>query len=183
MSRESINLIGSKFASLLVTAMDGRRGGDVSWKCLCDCGAEVSIKGGNLRSGNTLSCGCRRRAVSRKRRSLPPNEAFLNSVMFRYQKQARQRGLHFGLVRDEFLSLITRRCEYCGSPPANKGNSRDSFNGRFPYNGVDRVDNAAGYEISNCVPCCKRCNLAKNDMSQAEWHSWMQSLIKWQTEV
>lgn len=28
------------------------------WRCLCDCGAEHLARGGNLKSGNTASCGC-----------------------------------------------------------------------------------------------------------------------------
>lgn len=28
------------------------------WKCVCKCGNEVIVKGGNLNSGNTNSCGC-----------------------------------------------------------------------------------------------------------------------------
>lgn len=28
------------------------------WECLCECGKLVVVKGGNLNSGNTKSCGC-----------------------------------------------------------------------------------------------------------------------------
>jgi len=35
------------------------------WICICDCGATTTVTGGNLRSGNTVSCGCRRRENAR----------------------------------------------------------------------------------------------------------------------
>lgn len=30
------------------------------WLCRCDCGVELSVRSGNLRTGNTTSCGCQR---------------------------------------------------------------------------------------------------------------------------
>jgi hypothetical protein len=42
-----------------------------------------------------------------------------------------------------------------------------------PARGIDRRDNSVGYLISNCAPCCKNCNLAKRDMSEAEFLRWV----------
>ena len=41
--------------------------------------------------------------------------------------------------------------------------------GGYTYNGIDRKDNNLGYEKANCVPCCKRCNQMKNDMTMDEF--------------
>lgn len=35
-----------------------RLGGTVVWRCLCDCGNEVTVSLSSLISGNTKSCGC-----------------------------------------------------------------------------------------------------------------------------
>lgn len=35
-------------------------GQSARWLCRCDCGNEVVVLGGHLRSGNTKSCGCQR---------------------------------------------------------------------------------------------------------------------------
>lgn len=37
------------------------------WRCLCVCGAEVTVPTGRLRSGNTKSCGCLRVDVRKSR--------------------------------------------------------------------------------------------------------------------
>lgn len=37
------------------------------WRCVCDCGNEKMVMGGNLRSGNVLSCGCWRSEMGAKR--------------------------------------------------------------------------------------------------------------------
>lgn len=34
------------------------RHGNRRWRCLCDCGTQKVVSGHNLRSGETLSCGC-----------------------------------------------------------------------------------------------------------------------------
>lgn len=56
---QPINLVGKRFGRLTVTTLFGldrfkRR----MWKCQCDCGAISIVQAGNLRSGNTVSCGC-----------------------------------------------------------------------------------------------------------------------------
>ena len=51
--------MGTKFGRLLVLKKTGRnKNRSILWKCLCDCGNEVSVNGYNLRSGQTKSCGC-----------------------------------------------------------------------------------------------------------------------------
>lgn len=52
-----LDLIGERFGYL--TVIEWR--GNGKWHCLCDCGNEVDVKTGNLRSGNTKSCGCYQR--------------------------------------------------------------------------------------------------------------------------
>jgi hypothetical protein len=39
-------------------------------------------------------------------------------------------------------------------------------------NGIDRVDNTKGYSVDNCVPCCRRCNVAKADMTPDQFLGW-----------
>lgn len=34
-----------------------------TWSCTCDCGIKTKVKSGHLVSGNTTSCGCRKRSV------------------------------------------------------------------------------------------------------------------------
>jgi hypothetical protein len=52
---------GKRHGKLTVLRFDEMRKGQPYWTCQCDCGREVSVRGANLRSGNTKSCGCSRR--------------------------------------------------------------------------------------------------------------------------
>jgi hypothetical protein len=63
--RALIDLAGKKFGHLRVLALHPERyrcGKQTAtrWLCRCDCGTEVIVRGGGLRSGNTTSCGCTR---------------------------------------------------------------------------------------------------------------------------
>ena len=40
--------------------------GAILWRCICKCGGEKIVRGGNLKNGNTKSCGCQ--SVRRGRR-------------------------------------------------------------------------------------------------------------------
>ena len=55
-----IDETGNKYNRLTVIERaptpPGKDGG--WWRCLCDCGNEVVVKGTLLRNNNTKSCGC-----------------------------------------------------------------------------------------------------------------------------
>lgn len=61
-----IDLTGQRFGKLVVIeraedyvyTTNGCTTTGPRWKCKCDCGNIVTCQGGNLRSGNTTSCGC-----------------------------------------------------------------------------------------------------------------------------
>lgn len=56
-----IDLSGKRFGRLLVLRQDGRtKSGQIKWLCRCDCGQEKAPRSGDLRSGDTTSCGCTR---------------------------------------------------------------------------------------------------------------------------
>ena len=59
---------GNKYGKLAVLRFEGMRKGQPFFICLCQCGRQVSVRGANLRSGNTTSCGCSRRKTMPKKR-------------------------------------------------------------------------------------------------------------------
>ena len=68
MAQKFTDETGKKYGKLKVLRFDEMRKGQPFFICQCECGREVSVRGPNLRSGNTTSCGCSRRvAVPRHR--------------------------------------------------------------------------------------------------------------------
>jgi hypothetical protein len=54
-----IDLIGRKIGHWTVIAQEGNtQRGDPWWRCRCECGTEKLVRGSNLRSGQSISCGC-----------------------------------------------------------------------------------------------------------------------------
>ncbi len=53
-----LNLVGQRFGRLLVIGDAGSDAqGKALFKCLCDCGNEVIVRGYSLRNGDCKSCG------------------------------------------------------------------------------------------------------------------------------
>ena len=85
-----------------------------------------------------------------------------------YCQGAEKRGLSFNLSFHVARGLFGGDCFYCGASAFRERSSRDvwpEFSKKVRWNGIDRVDNGAGYELGNCVSCCSRCNRMKMDMS------------------
>ena len=52
---------GSRYGMLTVLGRaEVRAGGLAYWRCLCDCGKEIEVRGTDLRKGHTTSCGCKK---------------------------------------------------------------------------------------------------------------------------
>lgn len=99
-------------------------------------------------------------------RNLLPNRLGAKRHVINAVKQsARRRNIPYILTEDEAINLIQDICYYCGRKPSSIVKEGSKFVEPFLYNGIDRVDNSKGYERSNVVTCCYRCNVAKSDQS------------------
>jgi hypothetical protein len=145
-------------------------------ECLCDCGEKVFVGIHKLRRGDTKSCGCWRResiASIAHSRGRFTTDSKIARIMHTYKARAKKDNRLFTLTENEFAYLITQNCFYCDIRPArlarSSGKKSATFQSYMLYNGIDRVDNARGYELDNCVSCCAECNKAKSTMSQKEF--------------
>lgn len=124
--------------------------------CKCECGNEVIVRGRDLKSKNTNSCGCLKYIGVK----IGYGESAFNALFKSYKYGAKKRGLEFTLSKDEFKELVLRNCYYCGREPYQE--RRNKFNGNFMYTGIDRIDNSKGYVKDNIRPCCWQCNVIKH---------------------
>ncbi len=71
----------------------------------------------------------------------------------RYKNRTKNSKIDFKLTLDEFYTLTSMPCIYCGEYDK-------IFMGK-KYTGIDRIDSSKGYILNNCVPCCFICNRMK----------------------
>lgn len=54
-----VDRTGQRYGKLTVLSQAGFTSDrNIKWLCRCDCGQEVTVRSGNLRTGSTKSCGC-----------------------------------------------------------------------------------------------------------------------------
>ena len=122
----------------------------------CDCGYEGWKFISNLSSHKSKQCkSCLVQT--------PAHKTYLLVL-----RTASRRSLKWELSEAEWESLAIQNCYYCDVPP---GNMISAYG--FEYNGLDRVDSSKGYLLTNVVPCCRICNIAKTDMAQEDFYNWI----------
>jgi hypothetical protein len=159
------------------------------WLCKCDCGGERIVGSYVLIRGDSKSCGCLQKENGSKTGKEYCGEKHPNykkdrnvvgiaRILNHYKHSSKGRGISFDLTREELGKIIQEPCYYCGELPSNMSPDANK-KGVFMYNGIDRVDSSLGYVITNCVPCCKRCNKAKLSMPRSEFFYWIKRVYEY----
>ena len=157
---------------MTVTGFSHVDDGNSYWICDCDCGNRKTISANLLKRGNTKSCGCL------KVYKHPRGMTGLRKLYRSYRGGAKKFGRHFDLTIEEFQSITSQDCFYCGSKPTfiaesiwchNLGDENKTKHTEYVYNGIDRIDSSKGYDQDNIVPCCKWCNIAKSNKTAEEF--------------
>ena len=166
-----IDISGQRFGRLTVVCEAGRKGGQVTWICRCDCGNEHIAKGRDLRCGDVKSCGC-----------IQPN----------YGKHV------IGTRLYSIWKAMRKRCsnpnDYSWRIYGGKGikvcddwmNSFEAFKSWSLENGysddlsIDRINSCGDYEPSNCrwaTPYQQANNTSRNRV--IEWNGEKLTAAQW----
>ena len=154
---KKIDLTGQRFGRLLVIREYGRdKHGNVLWLCRClgkngnDCGKEVVVTTGHLRSEFTQSCGClqRERLSERNMSHGCANEPWYDtydSMMMRCGHRGGASEYHLRIYRDRGITV----CEEWRESPQAFGDWLIAHGWRKGLQ-IDRIDNSLGYSPENC---------------------------------
>lgn len=170
---------------------------DYYYRSKCDCGNETLVMRSNLLSKSkyrTVSCGCyMKNGKHVEYRKDSDREIHICKNL--YEKLKRRHKKYNSSSEDVisfyyFFKIVKKPCYYCGCE--NSDSTLDTLvykniNGIrqkgmpttdyvFYHNGIDRIDSNIGYIESNCVPCCKFCNIAKSDRSVDEFLFWAEQV-------
>jgi 5-methylcytosine-specific restriction endonuclease McrA len=89
-------------------------------------------------------------------------------ALVNYRHNAKRSGRSFNLDKARVRELIEGACNYCGI---------------YPANGIDRMDNAQGYELWNTVSCCWPCNRAKRELGVDEFIAKCRAITQHQSSA
>lgn len=132
------DLTGNNYSRLTAIRRIGTSYGHAIWECKCECGNMTRATAGDLKSGNTKSCGCLKK------------ERFTNRTHGRSSERL------YGI----YIAMKTR----CRNNPYYKNisvchewlESYETFRSWALSNGytdeltIDRIDNFGNYEPENC---------------------------------
>lgn len=148
MSRKPENITGRRFDMLTVLEFAGIENHRARWLCQCDCGSKKIIKGIDLRSGNSGSCGCRTRKKSLERSTTHgATIGGKHSGAYRSWRSMKQRCNDPKAVNyPRYGAIGIRYCEAWADFEAfyaDMGDRPEGFS-------LDRIDPRLGYSTENC---------------------------------
>lgn len=119
--------------------------GQVHWLCRCECGKEISVTLGHLRSGHTRSCGCYRRDQTKKAlvthgMSRTPEHVLWLAVKARCENPNHK---NYGTYGGAGISVCPEWHDFSTF-------MRDMGPRPSPKHSIDRIDPFGDYEPSNC---------------------------------
>lgn len=83
---------------------------------------------------------------------------------------------------EQAYKMYKSNCYYCNSEPSNTFTNTTNKEKQTKYSGIDRVDSDLGYIQGNVVPCCKHCNIAKNNMSQTDFLNLVENIFRYRVQ-
>ena len=146
-----IDLTGQKFGRLtIISRSDEKRGDEILYDCLCDCGTHTRVSGVNLRSGRSTSCGCfhKDKLIERNK-----THGLCQSRLYHIWRGMKSRC--YNVNEKSYKRYGARGIKICDEW-LNKENGFINFYNWAMANGyndtlsIDRIDNDKGYFPKNC---------------------------------
>lgn len=193
-----IDLTGQTYGQLTVLALDRREKEINFWLCRCECGVNKIVRGYNLRSGATQSCGCHRleKLVARNKTGkhhtgdsngrqraakirlgkdwLPSADYWCKKAAGR-KFAAKQAGITFGFSSTQAFANYCReitplRCPVFGFEFMRGDTMRSPS--------IDRIEPHLGYAPGNIQIISNKANLMKNGASSDELKQFAKWVLK-----
>jgi hypothetical protein len=177
-----IDLTNRRYGKLLVLGRAEDRP-DASkryyWICKCDCGATTEISGGNLRNGDSKSCGCANHKSGHHHPSWKGYKQLSGSMWGQILHNAKIRNIPIEITIEYAADLFDDqggRCRLSG-----ESISLDGGEGRVTAS-LDRINSDLGYIPGNCQWIHKDVNQMKWDMPQPKFVEWCDKVSKYQSQ-
>ena len=150
---------GKTYGRLVVLEYDFNRDNEAWWKCRCECGNIVSVRGADLRNGNTRSCGCvKSEGEARIIKILTENNVKFKS-QFSFSDLVYKKPLKYDFAILSENEEVIRLIEFDGPQHTEKGNNWHTAEGELR----DNMKNA--YAFANNIPLVRIPYKEKDNLS------------------
>lgn len=139
------DLTGQVFGRLKVVSRDFTKKPRSYWNCICRCGNSTVTKSNALMTGNTKSCGCLIREITK---SVNTKHGYKNTRTYSTWQGMKNRCLN--TKADDFHHYGGRGITVCESWAEDFTNFLTDMGERPEGRTLDRVDNSKGYYKENC---------------------------------
>jgi len=82
-----------------------------------------------------------------------------------YKNDANKKNIEFNLTEEQFVELCKMPCYYCDVIQDKE------------FNGLDKKITTNGYNVDNCVSCCRMCNFMKGGVSDVVFINRMEHIL------
>lgn len=144
-----IDLTGKKYNRLLVTRFVGLDKNGAVWECKCDCGNIKNVRSGDLRSGNTNSCGCYRKDQTVKAK-LTHGASKNDNKTGTYKSWTSMKARCYGKYSIEYERYGGRGIEVCDRWKNSFEEFLEDMGERPDGYSLERKNPNGNYEPSNC---------------------------------
>jgi len=143
------------------------------WKCRCKCGKVGIFRIGNLLTGSTKGCGCRRLKRGNNHHHWMGYKGisltFWKSIVNACRTRGEGRIIKFTITIEQAWELFMQqggRCALSGVDIVLSPNREERTAS------LDRKDSSGGYEEGNIQWVHKRVNVMKGDLPDSEFKNW-----------
>lgn len=139
-----INRIGQRYHRLLIIDFYGIRKNKKQWVCQCDCGTIIHATTGQMKSGNTKSCGCLNQELRLKHgmNDTPEYRAWhrMTQCCYNPKNPSFERYGGRGILVCERWKIVANFLVDIGLRPSSR-------------HSLDRCDNNGHYSCGTCSEC------------------------------
>lgn len=181
---QAIDMIGKKYGRLtvleFVETKEEQKGKYVRYyRCKCDCGNEIVVRGSALRNGNTKSCGCYRKEYVTQKNT---THGMTDTRIYRLYRSMVDRC--YNPNNKSYADYGGRGIEICKEWKGEGGFENfyiwSMSNGYQEDLSIDRINNDSCYSPDNCrwVDAITQANNKRNSKKYT-WNGETHSLPEW----